>query len=72
MRSSRVVIGAARLCRSRKAFPDHVLAASVLHEGYMMVIHDLDLANLAADLNGFQSDLYRLMQVSSVVCVASA
>lgn len=31
-------------------------------EGYMMVIHDLDLTNLAADLSGFQSDLYRLMQ----------
>ncbi|RWS02341.1 DDB1- and CUL4-associated factor 10-like isoform X2, partial [Dinothrombium tinctorium] len=31
-------------------------------EGYIMVIHDLDLENLSVDLQSFQSDLYRLMQ----------
>lgn len=31
-------------------------------EGYLMVIHDLDLSKITMDLAGFQSDLYRLMQ----------
>lgn len=31
-------------------------------EGYIMVIHDLDLTTLKEDLYDFQSDLYRLMQ----------
>jgi len=31
-------------------------------EGYIMIIHDLDLLELKKDLYGFQSDLYRLMQ----------
>lgn len=31
-------------------------------EGYLMIVHDLDLAHLEYDLKGFQSDLYRLMQ----------
>lgn len=31
-------------------------------EGYLMVIHDLDLRTLKKDLGEFQSDLYRLMQ----------
>lgn len=31
-------------------------------DGYIMIIHDLDLNNLNEDLGDFQSDLYRLMQ----------
>lgn len=31
-------------------------------EGYILIIHDLDLMNLQNDLRGFESDLYRLMQ----------
>jgi WD40 repeat protein len=31
-------------------------------EGYLMIVHDLDLKHLENDLRGFQSDLYRLMQ----------
>ncbi|RWS23083.1 hypothetical protein B4U80_05791 [Leptotrombidium deliense] len=31
-------------------------------EGYILLIHDLDLDHLSSDLKGFQSDLYRLMQ----------
>lgn len=31
-------------------------------EGYMMVIHDLNLETIQEDLKPFQSDLYRLMQ----------
>ena len=30
--------------------------------GYLMVIHDLDLHNLAKDLHGFKPNMYRLMQ----------
>lgn len=31
--------------------------------GYLIIIHDLDLATLARDLNGFKPNVYRLMQL---------
>ena len=31
-------------------------------EGYIMIVHDLNLNTLKEDLNEFKSDLYRLMQ----------
>ena len=31
---------------------------------YMMIIHDLDLDNLAKDLENFKPNMYRIMQVS--------
>lgn len=31
-------------------------------EGFILVVHDLDMDTLSSDLNLFQSDLYRLMQ----------
>ncbi|KAI1297397.1 DDB1- and CUL4-associated factor 10 -like protein [Halotydeus destructor] len=42
--------------------PDSSKMVICTSEGYIMVIHDLDLENLTSDLTGFQSDLYRLMQ----------
>ena len=35
--------------------------------GFLMVVHDLDLDTLQEDLKGFKPNLYRLMQVSRVV-----
>ena len=31
--------------------------------GFLMVVHDLDLETLQEDLKGFKPNLYRLMQV---------
>ena len=33
--------------------------------GYLVVIHDLDLERLGQDLAGFKPNVYRLMQISS-------
>lgn len=41
---------------------DHSKMVISTSEGYLMVIHDLDLRTLNEDLKDFQSDLYRLMQ----------
>ena len=35
--------------------------------GYLIVVHELDLATLQADLQGFQPNIYRLMQKSDQV-----
>ena len=35
--------------------------------GFLMVVHDLDLDTLQEDLKGFKPNLYRLMQVSREV-----
>ena len=32
--------------------------------GYLMVIHDLDLDRFPRDMQGFQPNVYRLMQIS--------
>ena len=32
--------------------------------GFLMVVHDLDLETLEEDLQGFKPNLYRLMQIS--------
>ena len=32
--------------------------------GYIMVVHNLDLATLSQDLAGFKPNMYRLMQIS--------
>ena len=32
--------------------------------GYLMVVHDLDLLSVGADLHGFKPNMYRLMQMS--------
>lgn len=45
-----------------KLNPDGTKLIFGTSEGYLMVIHDLDLSKITMDLAGFQSDLYRLMQ----------
>ena len=42
--------------------PDASKMVVCTSEGYIMIVHDLDLDSLSTDLSGFQSDLYRLMQ----------
>uniref|UniRef100_A0A182PQ41 Uncharacterized protein n=1 Tax=Anopheles epiroticus TaxID=199890 RepID=A0A182PQ41_9DIPT len=50
------------LLRSRLT-PDEGRLVMSMSSGYLIVIHDLDLANLASDLDGFYPNVYRLMQV---------
>lgn len=45
--------------------PDNSKMVICTTSGYLMVIHNLDLRNLASDLNGFKPNLYRMLQVNS-------
>uniref|UniRef100_A0A182M1I0 Uncharacterized protein n=1 Tax=Anopheles culicifacies TaxID=139723 RepID=A0A182M1I0_9DIPT len=58
----RRVLHTSGLLRSRLT-PDENRLVLSMSSGYLMVIHDLDLANLASDLDGFYPNVYRLMQV---------
>ncbi|XP_050077271.1 DDB1- and CUL4-associated factor 10 homolog [Anopheles maculipalpis] len=58
----RRVLHTSGLLRSRLT-PDESRLVLSMSSGYLMIIHDLDLANLASDLDGFYPNVYRLMQV---------
>lgn len=47
-----------------KLTPDSSKLLISTHEGYIIVIHNLDLTTLAEDLKGFKPNMYRLMQRS--------
>ena len=47
-----------------KLSPDSSKLLISTHEGYIIVIHNLDLTTLADDLKGFKPNMYRLMQRS--------
>ena len=48
-----------------KLTPDASKLVVATGSGYLMVIHDLDLATLAVDLGDFVPNVYRLMQQSN-------
>uniref|UniRef100_A0A182VHU1 Uncharacterized protein n=1 Tax=Anopheles merus TaxID=30066 RepID=A0A182VHU1_ANOME len=58
----RRVLHTSGLLRSRLS-PDESRLVLSMSSGYLIIIHDLDLANLAGDLEGFYPNVYRLMQV---------
>ncbi|WAR22555.1 DCA10-like protein [Mya arenaria] len=47
-----------------KLSPDFSKLIISTHEGYIIIIHDLDLSTLGEDLKGFKPNMYRLMQRS--------
>ncbi|KAL4231138.1 DDB1- and CUL4-associated factor 10 [Mactra antiquata] len=47
-----------------KLSPDFSKLIISTHEGYIIVVHNLDLAKLGDDLKGFKPSMYRLMQRS--------
>ncbi|KAH3706710.1 DDB1- and CUL4-associated factor 10 homolog [Dreissena polymorpha] len=61
--SSNRVFYTSGLMRS-KLSPDFTKLVISTHEGYIIVIHNLDLSTLSEDLKGFKPNMYRLMQQS--------
>lgn len=61
--ASNKVFHTSGLMRS-KLSPDSSKLLISTHEGYIIVIHNLDLSTLAEDLKGFKPNMYRLMQRS--------
>ncbi|XP_053675072.1 DDB1- and CUL4-associated factor 10 [Anopheles nili] len=57
----RRVLHTSGLLRTRLTPDENRLVLST-SSGYLLIIHDLDLANLAGDLDGFYPNVYRLMQ----------
>uniref|UniRef100_A0A182N8M0 Uncharacterized protein n=1 Tax=Anopheles dirus TaxID=7168 RepID=A0A182N8M0_9DIPT len=57
------VLHTSGLLRSRLS-PDENRMVLSMSSGFMIIIHDLDLANLESDLDGFYPNVYRLMQDS--------
>lgn len=55
------VLNLSCLMRMRLTYDFSKMIVSTV-EGYLMIIHDLDLNTLQEDLSEFRSDLYRLMQ----------
>ncbi|XP_060587631.1 LOW QUALITY PROTEIN: uncharacterized protein LOC132743126 [Ruditapes philippinarum] len=61
--SSNKVFYTSGLMRS-KLSPDFSKLIISTHEGYIIVVHNLDLSTLGEDLKGFKPNMYRLMQRS--------